>query len=392
VRRALIPLLALACGLTVANLYYSQPLLDLIADAFGVTQGAATVVVTLTQIGYALGLLLLLPLGDLIENRRLTTRLLLFTALALLLAALSPAYPLFLALSVLIGVTSVVAQILVPFAAHLAPPSERGAIVGKVMGGLLLGILLARTVSSFVGGLWGWRAIYFISAALMLALAVALRRLLPQRPPSHTAGYLSLLRTVWDLARSEPALRRRALSQGLLFGAFTAYWTAIAYELIGEHGFTQSQIAIFALVGAGGAAAAPIAGKLADRGHGALASGGALALAVLMAVLAAAGHRSVILLGVAGVLLDFAVQSHQVMSQHEIYALRADARARLNTVFMTTVFTGGAISSALTGLLHHRYGWTGACALAATFAFAGFTVWAVARWRASTRVRETVTR
>ncbi|MFF5291926.1 MFS transporter [Paractinoplanes globisporus] len=387
-RRALIPLLALACGLTVANLYYSQPLLDLIAGAFGVSQGAATVVVTLTQIGYALGLLLLLPLGDLIENRRLTTRLLLCTALALLLAALSPAYPLFLALSVLIGVTSVVAQILVPFAAHLAPPSSRGAIVGKVMGGLLLGILLARTVSSFVGGLWGWRAIYFISAALMLALAVALRRLLPQRPPSHTAGYFSLLRTVWDLARSEPALRRRALSQGLLFGAFTAYWTAIAYELIGEHGFTQSQIAIFALVGAGGAAAAPIAGKLADRGHGALASGGALALAALMAVLAAAGHRSVILLGVAGVLLDFAVQSHQVMSQHEIYALRADARARINTVFMTTVFTGGALSSALTGLLHHRYGWTGACVLAAMFAFAGFTVWAAARWRASTRPRE----
>ncbi|WP_433300362.1 MFS transporter [Actinoplanes sp. CA-030573] len=388
VRRALIPLLALACGLTVANLYYSQPLLDLIAGNFGVSQGAATVVVTLTQIGYALGLLLLLPLGDLVENRRLTTRLLGGTAAALLLAAICPAYPLFLAFSVLIGVTSVVAQILVPFAAHLAPEEERGAIVGKVMGGLLLGILLARTVSSFVSGLWGWRAIYFISAALMIVLAVALWRLLPPRAPSHTAGYRSLLRSVWDLALAEPALRRRAACQGLLFGAFSAYWTAIAYELIGEHGLSQAQIAIFALVGAGGAAAAPIAGKIADRGYGAVASGGALALAAAMAVLAAAGHRSVLVLGLAGVLLDFAVQAHQVMSQHEIYALRADARARINTVFMTTVFTCGAISSALTGVLHHRYGWTGACILAACCATTGLLVWAVARWRSPARARE----
>jgi predicted MFS family arabinose efflux permease len=392
VRRALIPLLALACGLTVANLYYSQPLLDLIADAFGVSEGAATVVVTLTQIGYALGLLLLLPLGDLVENRRLTTRLLLGTAASLLVAALAPAYTIFLVFSVLIGVTSVVAQILVPFAAHLAPPAQRGAIVGQVMSGLLLGILLARTVSSFVGGLWGWRAIFFVSAALMLALAVVLYRALPQRLPEHTAGYGSLLRSVLDLARSEPALRRRALCQALLFGAFSAFWTAIAYELIDQHGFNQSQIAIFALIGAGGAAAAPVAGRLADRGYGSWGSGGALLLAALMALLAAAGHGSVIVLAVAGVLLDFAVQAHQVMSQHEIYALREDARARINTVFMTTVFTGGAIASALTGVLHHRFGWTGACLLAAACAAAGLAVWAVAQWRASTRVREVAAR
>jgi predicted MFS family arabinose efflux permease len=379
VRRPLIFVLAMACGLTVANLYYSQPLLDLIAGTFGVSQGAATVVVTLTQIGYALGLLFLLPLGDLLENRKLTTRLLIGTALALLLAAVSPAYPMFLLVSVLIGVTSVVAQILVPLAAHLAPEEERGAIVGKVMGGLVLGILLARTVSSFVAGVWGWRAIYFVSAGLMVALALVLRRMLPARAPDHTAGYGSLLRTVGDLVRTEPVLRRRALCQGLLFGSFSAFWTAITYELIGEHGFNQSQIAIFALVGAGGAAAAPIAGKVADRGFGGWASGGVLLLAAAMAVLAAAGHRSVILLGVAGVLLDFSVQAHGVMSQHVIYALRADARARINTVFMTTIFTGGALSSAATGLLHDRYGWTGACVLAAILPLIALAVWAYGR-------------
>ncbi|GIM96057.1 MFS transporter [Paractinoplanes toevensis] len=383
-RRSLIFVLALACGLTVANLYYSQPLLDLIADAFGVSQGAATIVVTLTQIGYALGLLFLLPLGDLVENRKLTTRLLVGTATALLLAAVSPAYPLFLVVSVFVGVTSVVAQILVPLAAHLAPPEQRGALVGKVMGGLLLGILLARTVSSFVADLFGWRAIYFVSAALMIVLAVILRRMIPVLEPSHTAGYGKLLRTVGDLARTEPTLRRRALCQGLLFGAFSAFWTAIAYELIGEHGFGQAEIAIFALVGAGGATAAPLAGKLADRGYGVIASGGAILLVGAMAVLAAVGHGSVVVLAVAGFLLDFAVQAHQVMSQHEIYALREDARARINTVFMTTVFTCGALSSAATGLLHHRYGWTGACVLAAALSLAAFAVWAVGR-RASRR-------
>jgi predicted MFS family arabinose efflux permease len=379
VRRALTLVLAIACGLTVANLYYSQPLLDLISNAFGVSQGAAAIIVTLTQAGYALGLLFLLPLGDLVENRKLTTRLLGGTAVSLLLAAVCPAYPIFLVVSVLIGVTSVVAQILVPLAAHLAPPEQRGAFVGKVMSGLILGILLARTVSSFVADLWGWRAIYFISAALMVVLALVLRRMLPERAPDHTAGYGALLRSVLVLVREEPVLRRRALCQATIFAAFSAFWTGIAYELIGEHGFGQAQIAIFALVGAGGAAAAPLGGKLADRGYGVLVAGAALGLGSLTMVLAAVGHRSVVLLALAGVLLDFAVQSHQVTSQQEIYALRADARARINTVFMTTVFTGGAISSALTGALHERYGWTGACVLGAVFPLIGLMIWAYGR-------------
>ena len=380
-RRALTFVLAVACGLTVANLYYSQPLLDLIADAFGVSQSAATIVVTLTQAGYALGLLFLLPLGDLVENRRLSTRLLGGTALALLLAALSPAYPMFLIVSVLVGVTSVVAQILVPLAAHLAPAEQRGALVGKVMSGLLLGILLARTVASFAAELWGWRAIYFISAGLMVGLAFVLLRMLPDRAPDHSAGYGSLLRSIGALVRDEPALRRRALAQATMFGAFTAFWTAIGYELIDEHGFGQTGIAIFALIGAGGAAAAPIAGKLADRGYGRPASGLALLLASLTLVVAAVGHRSVVVLALAGVLLDFAVQSHGVMSQHEIYALRGDARARINTVFMTTVFTGGALASALTGALHEGYGWTGACVLGAVLPLIGLAVWATGRVR-----------
>jgi predicted MFS family arabinose efflux permease len=374
--RAVTVVLAAACGLTVANLYYSQPLLDLIATSFGVSRSAAAVVVTLTQAGYALGLLFVLPLGDLLENRTLAGRTLLGTAAALLLAAFSPVFAVFLVVSVLVGITSVVAQVLVPLATHLAPPEDRGKVVGQVMSGLLLGILLARTVASLVAELWGWRAIYVISAALMLGLALVLRRVLPQRRPDHPAGYRSLLASLGGLIRHEPVLRGRALCQATMFGAFSAFWTAIAYQLIAEHGFGQGQIAVFALVGAGGAAAAPIAGRLADRGYGRSASGAALLLAALSFALALAGQRSVVLLAIAAVLLDFAVQCHQVLSQHEVYALRADARARLNTVFVSTIFVGGAISSAVTGVLYGAYGWTGVCALGVLLPLLGLGIWA----------------
>ncbi|MGF1427203.1 MFS transporter [Kitasatospora sp. LaBMicrA B282] len=382
---ALTLVLAVACGLTVANLYYAQPLLALVAHSFGVGQGAATTVVTLTQVGYALGLLFVLPLGDLVENRRLATRTLLVTATALLLAALSPVFGMFLAVSVLVGTTSVVAQVLVPLAAQLAPADQQGRIVGRVMSGLLLGILLARTVSSLVADLLGWRAIYVISAVLMLGLGAVLRRMLPERVPAHAAGYRSLLASLGELVRSEPVLRRRALCQATMFGAFTTFWTVIAYELIDEHHFGQAQIAVFALVGAGGAAAAPVAGRLADRGHGRAASGAALLLAAAAFVLAAVGHSSVALLALAAVLLDFAVQGHQVLSQHEVYALRREARARLNTVFMTTVFAGGAASSAVAGLLHTGHGWSGVCVFGTALPLAGLLLWGHGQWAGRSR-------
>jgi predicted MFS family arabinose efflux permease len=210
----------------------------------------------------------------------------------------------------------------------------------------------------------------------MLGLALVLRRVLPQRRPDHPAGYRSLLASLGGLIRHEPVLRRRALCQATMFGAFSAFWTAIAYQLIAEHGFGQGQIAVFALVGAGGAAAAPIAGRLADRGYGRSASGAALLLAALSFALALAGQRSVVLLAIAAVLLDFAVQCHQVLSQHEVYALRADARARLNTVFVSTIFVGGAISSAVTGVLYGAYGWTGVCALGVLLPLLGLGIWA----------------
>lgn len=373
--------LAAACGLAVANIYYAQPLLDLISQSFRVSQGAASVVVTATQFGYALGLVLLLPLGDLFDNRKLTSRVLIGTAVALAVSAIAPDLQLFLVMSVLVGMTSVVAQILVPLAAHLAPAETRGKLVGQVMSGLLLGILLARTVSSLAAAAWGWRSIYFISAVLMVLTSVALARILPTREPDHTASYGKLMGSIVDLVRHEPVLRRRAICQALLFGAFSAFWTAITYELIGAHHLNQAEIAIFALVGAAGAAAAPIAGRLGDRGHGYLGRLIAILCGVAAMVIADLGAGSVILLAVAAVLLDLAVQGHQVLSQRDIYALRADARARINTVFMGTIFIGGALCSAIAGVLHDAYGWTGVTIFAAILPAIAAVIWTSAHIR-----------
>ncbi|HEV2637055.1 MAG TPA: MFS transporter [Actinocrinis sp.] len=379
--RQIILVLAIACGMAVANIYYAQPLLAPIASAFGVSQGQAALVVTLTQLGYALGMLLLLPLGDLLENRALASRTLLVTALALAGAGLSPYFGLFLAASVLVGMTSVVAQILVPYAAHLAPEHERGKVVGTVMAGLLLGILLARTVSSLVAAAWGWRTIYLVSAVLMIALSVTLVRVLPKRRPDHASSYRLLLLSTARIAREEPALRRRAVCQALMFGAFSCFWTSVAFELISRHHLSQVGIGLFALVGAAGAAAAPLAGRLGDRGFGHYGSGVALALGVAAMLLADFGSGNLVLLALAGVLLDLAVQSHQVFSQREIYGLRSDARARINTVFMTTVFLGGALASGISGGLHDAYGWSGAALFGAVLPLIGLGVWTVSHLR-----------
>jgi predicted MFS family arabinose efflux permease len=379
--RRLMLVLAVACGMAVANIYYAQPLLASIATAFRVSQGSTAMVVTLTQLGYALGMVVLLPLGDLVENRALASRTLLVTAVALVAAGLSPDFGVFLVMSVLVGMVSVVAQILIPFAAHLAHERERGKVVGTVMTGLLLGILLARTVSSLVAAAWGWRTIYLISAALMVGLSLLLVRLLPKRQPSHTSSYPRLLLSTLRLVREEPALRRRAACQALMFGAFSCYWTSVGFELIHRHHLGQVGIGMFALVGAAGAAAAPLAGRLGDRGHGHLGSGLALLLAIAAMVLADLGAGSLLLLALAGILLDLAVQSHQVFSQREIYGLRADARARVNTVFMTSVFLGGALATGVSGILHDSYGWTGVTLLGAALPLVGLAVWAVSALR-----------
>jgi predicted MFS family arabinose efflux permease len=383
----IILVMAVACGLTVANLYYAQPLLGLIASSFRVSQGTAATVVTATQLGYAAGLAFLVPLGDVLENRKLACRTLVITAIALGVAALSPDVTLFLVMSVGIGVTSVVVQVLVPFAAHLAPPDQRGKYVGRVMSGLLLGILLARSLASVTAAAWGWRSIYLISALAMIALSAVLWRMLPARAPVATARYGRLLRSAVQLLVAEPVLRRRAVCQALMFGSFSAFWTSIAYELIDAHHLSQLHIAVFALVGAGGAAAALAAGKLGDRGLGRRVRGLSMVVGAGAMILAGLGSGSVLALACAAVLLDLATQGNQVISQRDIYGLREDARARLNTVYMTVSFIGGSIASAVSGWLYQSHGWTAVTLFGAALPLAAgcICLWEFARAPAPAR-------
>lgn len=374
------PLLTLTmtvvCGLAVANIYFAQPILDVLARALHTSQGTVTLVVTITQIGYAVGLIMIPPLGDMLENRALTSRMVLVTAVVLVAAGFAPSLGVFLVASVVLGLTSVVAHVLIPLAAQLTPDASRGRVVGRIGSGITLGVLLARTMSSVATSLWGWHAIFFISAGLMALSALLLRLMLPRYQP-EPVSYQRVLVSLVELVRKFPALRLRAGCQSLIFAAFSAYWTAVAYELIDHHGFSQAEVGLFALVGATAAFVLPVAGWVADRGWGPLLCPAALAVTTAAMVLAHFGTHSVVLLAAAGVTLDVGMASHQVSSQHQIFALRPNARARLNGVFMGSVFAGGAVGSALAGVLYRHDGWGGVTVAAAILPALGL-LWTLA--------------
>ncbi len=357
--QAMVVFFSFCCGAIVANLYYSQPIIALIAPAVGLSAHGASLIVSLTQIGYALGLLLLVPLADLLENRRLILVTTAVATVSLIGAGLSSQPGVFLGLALLIGFSSVAVQMLIPLAANLAPEAARGRVVGNIMGGLLLGILLARPVASLIADHFGWRAVYLAAAAVMAVILLVIARTVPRREPDHQASYGQLLGSLWTLLRRHPLLRHRALLQGLMFAAFSLFWTAVPIELARQHGLSQSQIAIFALVGALGAVAAPIAGRLADAGYTVKASWLALLLAPLAFLLGVSqwGY-SVVGLALTGIVLDFAVQLSMVLGQRTIYGLDPHSRARLNAVYMTSIFLGGALGSAVASALYENYGWS----------------------------------
>lgn len=365
---------AIACGLAVANIYYVQPLLATIDRDFGVGAGAGSIVVTLTQLGYALGLVAIVPLADLIENRTLVVRVLMGTTVALVAIALAPTYAAFLAAAIVVGITSVAAQILVPFAAHLAPDATRGRVVGRVMSGLLVGVLLSRAFAGVVGGAVGWRAVYFVAAVGIAAIAIVLARALPRRAPTYGGSYGALLRSLVTIYRREPVLRRRALYQSLMFASFSAFWTSITFLLASpRYGFSATQIGIFALAGATGALVAPLGGRLGDAGHSRI--GTAVALAIGAAGFALTLVPSLWTLVLAALALDAATQGTLVLGQRAIYALAPAERGRLNTLFIATFFVGGAAGSAASGLAYERFGWDGVVALGAALPLLALGWW-----------------
>ncbi len=381
--RRLVLVFAFACGLVVANLYYAQPLLVEIAREFGVGSGTAGLLVTLTQLGYAAGLLLLVPLGDRLDRRRLTFTVLSGTIVALLAAMISPSFALLAVAGVVIGLTSVVAQVLVPFAATLAGDAERGRVVGQVMSGLLLGILLARVVAGVLGQLVGWRAVYGIAALLMVGLLGLLWRELPTVPVSPNAAtdsYGQLLSSVGVLIREEPLLRRRMAYGALVFAAFSVLWTSLSFLLSRPpFGYGEALIGVFGLLGAAGALCASFAGRLADRGLTRPATGGFLLLMLVSFGLLALGEGQLIPLILGILLLDLGAQGVQVSNQSVIYRLRPEARSRLNTAYMTAYFAGGAIGSATSAIAFARGGWNTVCLIGAVYIGLALLLWLTER-------------
>lgn len=354
--------LAAACGLIVANLYYAQPLAGPIAASIGLPPHLTGLIVTLTQIGYGIGLLLIVPLGDLLENRRLILTMIAATTIALIAAGASTSALPFLAASLAIGLASTAVQMIVPFAASLAPDAQRGRVVGNVMSGLMVGIMMARPVASFVASFSSWHVVFFLSAAVMILLGLLLSKRLPRRTPQTRLSYGGLLASMVNLYASQPVLRRRALYQACQFSAFSVFWTVTPLVLAGPaFGLTQSGIALFALAGVAGAIASPVAGRLADRDLGRPATLFGIAsvgIAFLVTHIAPEGSTAaLVLLTLAAILLDFGVTMTLVIGQRAIYGLGADLRSRLNGLYMATFFCGGAIGSAVGVWAYAQGGW-----------------------------------
>jgi predicted MFS family arabinose efflux permease len=355
-------IMAAACGLIAANLYYSQPLAGPIAASIGLPAHATGLIVTLTQIGYGLGLLLIVPLGDLLENRRLIVTMIGAAAIALVAAGLSTAVLPFLAASLAIGLASTAVQMIVPFAANLAPDAHRGRVVGNVMSGLMVGIMMARPVSSFIARFSSWHLVFFVSAAVMVLLGFALATRLPKRVPQTKLSYFALIASMGRLYATQPVLRRRAFYQACQFAAFSLFWTVTPLVLTGPaFQLSQAGIALFALAGVAGAIASPIAGRLADQDLGRPATiFGILSVAIAFLITHLAPEGSAIalaLLTFAAILLDFGVTMTLVIGQRAIYGLGADLRSRLNGLFMATFFMGGAIGSAVGAWAFAEGGW-----------------------------------
>ncbi len=355
-------LLAVACGLIVANLYYAQPLVGPISASLGLSPEAAGLIVTMAQMGYVAGLLLIVPLGDLVENRNLVLCVIGVAALALFRAALSTQPLPFLFAAPLIGLGSVAVQILIPYAAHLAPEAARGRVVGDVTTGLMIGIMLARPASSFIASISSWHVVYLFSGTVMVVLAIVLFCALPRRTPKAQIRYGALLASMGLLFMTTPILRRRALYQAFLFGAFSLFWTTIPLLLAGpEFHMSQRGIALFALASVAGAVAAPIAGRLADRGWSRAATGAAMLISALAFVLTLVGEAgsttSLVLLVAAAILLDFGVQGNVVLGYRALFMLGAEYRSRLNGLYMATFFLAGAVGSGVGAWAFARGGW-----------------------------------
>jgi len=377
---ALTLLLAVTGGVAVGNLYWAQPLLEVIGRDLHVSNGAAGWLVTATQLGYALGILLIVPLGDVLDRRRLTPLMLICSAVALLACAVAPTFGTLLVAITALGLTTVAGQIVAPLAGDLASDADRGRVVGTVISGMLTGILISRTLSGLVADASSWRVIYVIAAVAALVLAVLLYRSIPTLPPKARIGYPALLASIGTVIRRERAVRWSLVLGAIQFGIFTLFWTALTFLLSAPpFNYPVSVIGLFGLFGLAGAIAAQRAGRLHDRGWSIPATGIGWVLALISFALAALGGHSVVVLIVAVVLLDIAIQSLNILNSTRLFAVAGDARSRVNTATVTANFIAGAIGSAAAGLLWSAGGWTAVTLTGVAFCVIGLAVWAVGR-------------
>jgi predicted MFS family arabinose efflux permease len=363
--RSLVLIMAITCGTVVANLYYNQPLLVVIAENLQASNHATGWIPMLTQIGYAIGLFLLVPLGDLMERRRLILTMLVFTSVALGAAAASLNLAWLLVASLAIGITSISAQLIIPFAAQLANPLQRGRVVGTVMSGVLIGILLARTISGFVGASLGWRAMYWLASGLMIVLAVVLSRMLPKSQPSLQVSYPQLVGSLFKLIQQQPILREASLAGAMSFGAFSAFWSTLVFFLAQPPYHYGSEVTgLFGLVGVVGAAAAPVAGKIADKRNPKITVALGLSITTLSFLILWVFGYHILGLIVGVILLDLGAQSTHISNQARIFRLPLEFHSRLNALYMTFSFMGGALGSSLGAYAWSRWEWHGVCAIA----------------------------
>jgi predicted MFS family arabinose efflux permease len=373
-------LFAVAAGAAVGNLYWAQPLLDFIARDLGSNPAATGWLLTATQIGYAVGILLLVPLGDVLRRHRLIPVMLLCSAVALIACALAPSVGALLGALTALGLTTVSGQILTPLAGDLAEASQRGRVVGTVASGILTGILVSRTVSGLVADVAGWRAIYAVAAVGAVFFAVLLHRAIPPLPPKTRMAYPALIASVGAVIVRERAVRWTLVLGATGFATFTLFWTALTFLLSSPpFSYPVSVIGLVGLVGLAGAITAQRAGHLHDRGWSLPATGVAWALALVAFVIAGVGSRSIVLVLVAVLVLDIAVQALGILNQTRMFAVSHEARSRLNTAYVTGNFLGGAIGSAAAGVLWSLGGWGAVAGAGAALSGFGLLVWALGR-------------
>jgi predicted MFS family arabinose efflux permease len=374
----MVGLFAVACGISAANLYYAQPLLPLMSRVLHAGSRGTALVITAAQVGYGVGLALIVPLGDMLIRRRLVPGILLLAAGALFVAAAAPDIGVLIGAVAVAGLCSVSAQILVPYAAELASEEQRGRVVGTVMSGLLLGILLARTFSGLIAEAAGWRTVYVVAGAMVLSLSGVLSRRLPDERRRESIVYSQLLASVVHLVRTEPLLRLRAAIGGLAFATFNVIWTSLAFLLVAApYHDSEAVIGLFGLLGAGGALAASFSGRLADRGLERWVTGGSLGIVVCSMGLLGLGSHHLWALVVGIVLADLGIQAVHIQNQQLIFGIDPTARSRLNTGYMVTYFVGGAIGSATTGLAYGSGGWSAVVLLGVFYSGAGLALWTV---------------